>query len=262
MGEELQLRWSSAARTDVGLLRSRNEDAVLDRPERRMWAVADGMGGHALGELASKMAVDALDRLPAAATWQQAVAEARAQLLAVNHALLEEARARQFSVIGSTLVLLLAAGRTAVCLWAGDSRIYLCRGSSLLQLTRDHNQFEDLQIRNNLSAAEAQAWPGGSMITRALGASELLELEEVQVQVSDGDVFLLCSDGLTNAVSPEDIYGVLASRGCAQAADALLALALANGGRDNISVIVARADDTDKDATLFNPALLDPGGTV
>jgi protein phosphatase len=255
MSHDLQLRWTSAARTDVGLVRSQNEDAILDRPERRIWAVADGMGGHAFGEVASKMAVEALDALPAPATLRQAVADARAQLQAVNSALIEEAAARQVLVIGSTVVVVLACGRTAACIWAGDSRIYLCRGGGLHQLTRDHNQFEELQARNGLSAEDALAYPGASMITRALGAAETLEPDALEVQVSDGDVFLLCSDGLSNEVSPADIYGALAGGDCRQAADKLVALAIANGGRDNISVVVVRADDPDTDKTLFNPAV-------
>jgi protein phosphatase len=151
--------------------------------------------------------------------------------------------------------VLLAHGRTAACVWAGDSRIYLCRGGGLHQLTRDHNQFEELQVRNHISAAEAMAYPGGSMITRALGAAAALELDEVELQVSDRDVFLLCSDGLSNAVSPEDIYSALAGGDCRQAADQLIAMALANGGSDNISVVVVRADDVDRDQTVLNPAL-------
>jgi protein phosphatase len=255
MGEELQLRWSSAARTDVGLVRTRNEDSVLDRPARRLWAVADGMGGHSFGDVASKMAVDALDALAPAPTLHQARDDARAALLGVNQALLAEAAARSVEVIGSTVVVLLAHGRTATCVWAGDSRIYLCRGGGLHQLTRDHNQFEELQVRNHISAAEAMTYPGGSMITRALGAADALELDDVELQVSDRDVFLLCSDGLSNAVSPEDIYGALAGGDCRQAADQLIALALANGGSDNISVVVVRADDVDRDQTVLNPAL-------
>lgn len=255
MSADFQLRWTSAARTDIGLVRSRNEDALLDQPARRMWAVADGMGGHAFGDIASKMVVDALDALPAPASLQQAVAYVRDQLLATNSALLAESAARQVPVIGSTVVVLLAWGAAGACVWAGDSRIYLCRGGSLHQLTRDHNQFEELQARNGLSAAEALAYPGASMITRALGAAEALELDEVQVQVSDGDVFLLCSDGLSNAVDEADIAAALAGGQCAQAADALVALALANGGRDNISVVVVRADDVESDKTVLNPAL-------
>ena len=255
MGDAFQLHWTSAARTDTGLVRSNNEDAVLDRPARRMWAVADGMGGHAYGEIASRMTVEALDALPADEPLQEAVAAARVCLLEVNGQLMAEAAARNVPVIGTTLVLLLASNRTGVCVWAGDSRIYLCRGGNLHQLTRDHNQFEELQTRNHLSAADASAYPGATMITRALGAAETLELDEVQVQVCDGDVFLLCSDGLSNAVSPEDMFGALTGGDCTQAADMLIRLALAAGGRDNISVIVVRADDVEPDHTVLNPSL-------
>ena len=255
MGEETQLRWTSAARTDTGLVRSNNEDMVLNRPERRMWAVADGMGGHAYGEVASRMTVEALDALPAGETLQQAAAQARVCLLGVNNTLVAEAITRNVPVIGTTLVLLLASGRSAACIWAGDSRIYLCRGGSLHQLTRDHNQFEELQIRNHLSREEAAAYPGANMITRALGAAMALELDEVQVQVSDGDMFLLCSDGLSNAVGADAMFGALQGGNCAQAADALIRLALAAGGRDNISVVVVRADDVEPDQTVLNPSL-------
>jgi protein phosphatase len=93
------------------------------------------------------------------------------------------------------------------------------------------------------------------MITRALGASEVLEPEAVELQISDGDVFLLCSDGLSNMASAEDIYAALAGGDCRQAADKLIALALAGGGNDNVSVVVVRADDVDRDETVLNPAL-------
>src|SRR4051812_48085817 len=105
MSAGLQLRWTSAARTDVGLVRSRNEDAFLDQPLRRMWAVADGMGGHAFGDVASKLVVDTLAALPAPVDLQQAVADVRDQLLAAHRTLLAEATARQVPVIGSTVVV-------------------------------------------------------------------------------------------------------------------------------------------------------------
>jgi protein phosphatase len=173
----------------------------------------------------------------------------------VNGALVAEAAARHVPVIGTTLVLLLASGRCGVCVWAGDSRIYLCRGASLHQLTRDHNQFEELQARNHISPADALAYPGAAMITRALGAATTLELDEVQVQVSEGDIFLLCSDGLSNAVSSENMFWALSRGDCAQAADTLVELALAAGGRDNISVVVVRADEVEADQTIHNPSL-------
>jgi protein phosphatase len=255
MDDELQLHWASAARTDLGLVRTNNEDAVLDRPQRRMWAVADGMGGHAYGEVASHMAVDALDALAPAQSLRQAVAQARSVLQEVNSALLATAAARQVPVIGTTLVLLLAWQRAAACVWAGDSRIYLCRGGGLHQLTRDHNQFEELRAAGHLSAAEALAMPGAGMITRALGAGATLQLDEAELQVSDGDLFLLCSDGLSNAVSPEAMFRALTGGDCAQAADVLVELALAAGGRDNISAVVVRADDPEADHTVLNPTL-------
>jgi protein phosphatase len=93
------------------------------------------------------------------------------------------------------------------------------------------------------------------MITRALGAAPSLELDEVQVQVSDGDLFLLCSDGLSNAVGPADMFRALTGGDCAHAADTLIQLALAAGGRDNISVVVVRADDVETDRTILNPSL-------
>jgi protein phosphatase len=255
MSEDVQLRWTSAARSDRGLVRSNNEDAVLDRPERRLWAVADGMGGHAYGEVASRMTVEALDALPPPASLHDAAAQACARLHELNAALLAEAAARHVPVIGTTLVLLLACGRACSCIWAGDSRIYLCRGGSLHQLTRDHNQFEQLQVQRHLSAADALAYPGSNMITRALGAAATLELDEMTVQVSDGDVFLLCSDGLSNAVDTDAMFAALAGGDCAQAAEALVKLALDAGGRDNISVVVVRADDVGGDETVLNPSL-------
>lgn len=255
MDDGLQLHWTSAARTDVGLVRSRNEDAILDLPARRVWAVADGMGGHAHGDLASKMVVDALCALAPPSSLPEAVAAARAVLLGVNQSLLDEAEARQVAVIGCTVVVLMACGRMGACLWAGDSRLYLCRGGSLHQLTRDHNQLEELKAQGQISEAEAAAFAGSSAITRALGAAQVLELDEVSVQVCDGDVFLLCSDGLSNAVGEQEMFAALAGGDCAVAADRLIGLALGNGGRDNISVVVVRADDLEADMTVLNPSL-------
>jgi protein phosphatase len=173
----------------------------------------------------------------------------------VNNALVAEAATRNVPVIGTTLVLLLASGRSGACIWAGDSRIYLCRGGSLHQLTRDHNQLEELQARNHLSREEAHCLSGRQHDHARTRRGHGLELDEVQVQVSDGDIFLLCSDGLSNAVEPRRMFGALTGGDCAQAADALIELALAGGGRDNISVVVVRADDVEPDQTVMNPSL-------
>jgi len=248
------LRWTSAACTDVGLVRVRNEDACLDQPGRGLWAVADGMGGHAFGDLASAAVVAALDALPAPANLAGFVEAARARLSAVNEALRADARARGVPVIGSTVVALLAWHGEAACLWAGDSRIYLLRQGRLQQLTRDHSQLEALRDSGaDLAAATTTASP--NMITRAVGAAESIAFDVTTLMVRDGDIFLLCSDGLSTPVDEQAIAAALAPGDCARAAQALVALALANGGRDNVTVVVVRADDPLEDKTALNPAL-------
>lgn len=252
MGPDTQWHWTCAARTDVGLVRSRNEDAYLVHPRQALWAVADGMGGHAFGDFASRAVVDALAALPPCDRLTDAIALARACLERANETLRLEALARQVPVIGSTVVALLACGVEAACLWAGDSRIYLCRQGRLQQLTRDHSQLEALKA-SGADMTVAGASP--NMITRAVGAADTLEAELATLTVRDGDVFLLCSDGLSTPVDEAAIAASLAPGDCARAADELLALALANGGRDNITVIVLRADDQADDKTIINPAL-------
>lgn len=250
-----QIRWISAARCHVGLVRGVNEDAFLDRPERGLWAVADGMGGHDAGDLASGMVVAALDGLPSCMDLTNFVATARERLQDVNRRLRVEAAIRDVSLIGSTVVALLACERHCTYLWAGDSRIYLYRNGRLKQLSRDHSPLEELRARGLLASPEAVP-PGHNLITRAVGGLDTLELDEGAIVVGDGDIFLLCSDGLTNHVSEQNIASALVAGDCRQASDALIDLALKGGGRDNITAIVIRAEDPDcSDMTLLNPAV-------
>ena len=249
-----ELGWTSAACTDVGLVRSRNEDAWLAQPERGLWAVADGMGGHAFGDVASNKVTNALAAMAAPQDMAQFAAAASDAMARVNHELRAEAIARSVPVMGSTVVIMLACGTEIACLWAGDSRIYLYRKSRLQQLTRDHSQAEELRARG-IAPDSAAAAPGANMITRAVGATDALELELAALQARDGDMFLLCSDGLSNAVDEPAIMAALAPGDCARAAQDLLEQALANGGRDNITAVVVRADDVSADKTVVNPAL-------
>jgi protein phosphatase len=251
-----QFRWTSASRSDVGLVRQINEDAYLDRPERGLWAVADGMGGHAHGDFASRMVIEALNKLPSPDSLVELVSDARDRLLAVNLQLRAEAVIRDVPIIGSTVVALFARDRYCGYLWAGDSRVYLCRNGSLRLLTRDHSQIEELKSRGNLSPESATHLSARNLITRAVGAMDTLELEEETMEVRDGDMFLLCSDGLSNAVSDPEMRGALVPGNCRLASDALVNMALTQGGRDNISVVVLRAEDPDSnDKTVLNPAL-------
>jgi protein phosphatase len=214
------------------------------------------MGGHTLGDVASCMVISALDGMAAAPDLPAQAAEVRARLRSVNRQLLTEAAVREVQVIGSTVVVLLASGRRCICLWAGDSRIYRHRDGVLEQLSRDHSHVEELVTRGLLSPADAQHHPARNVITRAVGVAESLDLEEVALDLRHGDMFLLCSDGLSNEVSAHEMAGALASRDCRLAAARLVEMALEHGGRDNVSVVVALACDPDcDDLTALNPAL-------
>jgi len=249
-------KWTSSSRTHAGLVRKINEDSMLELADRGIWAVADGMGGHTLGDFASNAIVAALSDLQPRDALEQFAHDAAACLQDVNQQLRTEAYNRGAQIIGSTVVVLLACGRRCAYLWAGDSRIYLCRNGHLMQLTRDHSQVEELLACGSLSAEDAVHHPARNLITRAVGAAETLDVDGEMIEVADGDVFLLCSDGVSNEVSEPEIRAALVTGNCPQAADELVETALMRGGRDNISAVVVRADDmhtTDK--TVLNPAL-------
>jgi protein phosphatase len=249
-------RWTSASRSHKGLVREINEDACLEQPERGLWAVADGMGGHALGEFASRLAIRSLIDLPAPPSLAQYVADAHERLQGANRRLRAEAALHDVPVIGTTIVALLAAGRHCACLWAGDSRIYLYRDGQLRLLTRDHSQVEAAKSWRHPDSDETLYRPAANLITRALGAADTLEIDSGTVEVIDGDVFLLCSDGLSNEVSERAIEGALLPGNCRQASQALLELALQRGGHDNITAVVVRAEDLDSpDRTAMHPVL-------
>jgi protein phosphatase len=251
-----QFRWTSGSRSDAGLVRRVNEDACLDQPERGLWAVADGMGGHTVGDLASRMAVEALSDVRASRSLEEFVATTEARLQTVNQRLRAEAAARKVKRIGSTVAVLLACEGYCAYLWAGDSRIYLYRRGRLTQLTRDHSLLEELRARGAAPADGGARRAAHSTITRAVGATDELELDGDVVEVEDGDVFLLCSDGLSNELSEQEMTDALLPGNCGQASDALVDAALKAGGHDNISAVVVRAEDLHSgDRTLFNPAV-------
>lgn len=250
-----RFRWISAACSDTGRVRAINEDACLDEPQRGLWAVADGMGGHDVGDVASRLVIDACAQLADTMGIKQSIVEARATLQTANQQLREEASRRQVPRIGTTVVMLLARDRFCGFLWAGDSRVYLLRQGELRQLTRDHSQVEELRQSGYLTQEEARHHPARNIITRAIGATDHLDLDEDTIEVADGDVFLLCSDGLSNELSDEEIARTLANVDCLHAPRELVDMALARGGRDNITAIVVQAEDPQaSDKTLLNPA--------
>lgn len=229
------MRWQSVSATDVGLVRRINEDSLLDRPDIGVWAIADGMGGHSAGDLASQMLVESLGRLRAPADLSTFVDFAEHNILAVNDRLLDLARFRH-QVIGSTIVTLLIMGRHCAYLWAGDSRLYRLRNGEFEQLTIDHSQVEQYVQQGLLSREDAQKHPDNNLITRAVGATDALYLDCDIAELAPGDRFLLSSDGLDKHVSSEEIADGLRRFELPRCARHLINLALERGGTDNVSV--------------------------
>jgi serine/threonine protein phosphatase PrpC len=225
------------ARTDVGCRRKLNEDAVLCAPGIDLWAVADGMGGHEAGEVASAMIVERLGHAGRAQDLMARTHEARQAVQAVNAELMLMGGER---TIGSTVVLLTADERAFSCLWAGDSRAYLARAGALRQLTRDHSLVQELVDAGELSPEDAAAHPNANVIRRAVGAAPRLDLDFVHGDLAGGDTFLLASDGLTRLVNDEEILAGLADPDLAHAADAFIETSLARGAPDNVSIVLIR----------------------
>jgi protein phosphatase len=248
--------WSSASCSHPGRVRTVNEDACLEQPRCGVWAVADGMGGHSLGEFASRLAIRSLMDLPVEGALEERAATAETRLLEANRRLRVEAARRDVPVIGTTIAALLVAQRRFACVWAGDSRVYLYRDGRLRQLTRDHSQLEALRSLHLGSSDATLDRPPSNVITRALGGDDSLELDAVGADLADGDVFLLCSDGLTNEVSEAAIVQALMPGSCRLAAEALVEMALERGGHDNITAVVVRADDlSSPDRTVLHSVL-------
>jgi len=233
------MRFQSWAASHPGAVRSHNEDAFVDRPDLGLWAVADGAGGHDAGEVASGMLKDALDALPAGLSASELLSQVRLRVGEVHQALREEAARRgPHAMIASTLVVLLARDGHFACLWAGDSRVYLLRGGTLAQVTRDHSLVQELVDAGAITAEEADGHPRANVITRAVGAAEALELDKVSNRLAAGDRFLLCSDGLNKTLSDAELAGLMADPG---PADRLLAEALERRATDNITVVAVEA---------------------
>jgi serine/threonine protein phosphatase PrpC len=226
------LRFTSRALTHVGLVRRRNEDACLDRPDLGLWAVADGMGGHEAGDLASTRIVAALGEIEPPADLGAFADICASRLTAVDAEL--RARAAMLgpaAVIASTVVALLADGIEFVCLWAGDSRIYRWRDSELRQLTTDHSRVQELVDSGLLQAKAAANHPEAHIVTRAIGGGRL------------GARFLLCSDGLTNMLTDQEIAREIAEPAAVDAAaEQLLDLVLARGAVDNVTIVIVAVE--------------------
>ncbi len=234
------LTWSSAHATDVGAKRKINEDALMARPDDGFWVVADGMGGHAAGDVASAAITHALTHLPRPEALPDFVDAVEDVLHAVNQQLRDYARDELGGrTVGSTVVSLLLGERTGVCLWAGDSRLYRLRQGQLSRISRDHSYVQELLDAGQITLAQASEHPHGNVITRAVGGAEQLFVDSAVFAPMPGDSYLLCSDGLYNEVS-EDVIRRKLMLGAEEAAQRLIEEALNGGARDNVTVVVIK----------------------
>jgi serine/threonine protein phosphatase PrpC len=240
VGRVSRLKFETAAVTHVGRVRKANEDAILVRADIGVWAVADGVGGLEAGQFASNAVVSAIDSIGAATSQTDQLARFRERILLANDRISHEAGKLDGGAMGSTVAALVCFSNSCSCLWAGDSRVYRLRQGTLEQLTHDHSEVQEMIDAGALSEEEARVWPRRNVITRAVGIFEDPDLETRSEELMPQDTFLLCSDGLTNHVSDQELVDYLAVPRAQEACDALLALALERGGKDNISIIVVR----------------------
>jgi protein phosphatase len=232
--------YETGAATHVGMVRQRNEYSYLARPEAGIWAVADGMGGHEAGDLASKTVIAALQSIALPTSAADLLASCEDGVAIANGQLKEISRERGGSIIGATLAVLLAFDGYYACVWSGDSRIYLVRAGEITQLSRDHTEVQELLVNGVITEEEAKTWAGSNVITRAIGVYDEPELEITSGPLQAGDSFVICSDGLTRHVEDVEIRDHVSTNLPQQACNDLIALALERGGLDNITIVVAR----------------------
>ena len=234
------LSFQSVSCSHPGLRRAINEDRVLDRPAAGLWAVADGMGGHRDGDIAAGRLVETLASLEPECSGYVRLMEAGRRVARLNAELFDLRHSA--GPIGSTLVLLLVHEAHYACMWAGDSRAYRLRHGRLTPITRDHSLVQELVETGVISDSERRSHPGAHVITRAVGAKPELDLDHRFAPIEAGDVFLLCSDGLTGCLRDASIAEAVQPDDLAGSADRLLKAALEDGAPDNISFVLVRAD--------------------
>ncbi|VVM36276.1 Protein phosphatase PrpC [Pseudomonas fluorescens] len=231
--------WQSAGRTAQGKGRARNEDALLDCPQRGCWAVADGMGGHHAGNVASQWVVSELAALPAGGGFDQRIDAVRRCLRGLDNQL--QPADGLAGVMGSTVVVLLLEHERAACIWAGDSRCYLWRSQCLYQLSRDHSLQQQLMDEQQLSLERARSHPDARALTRAIGARQPLSLEILEFRLYPGDVFLLCSDGLYQGLRHRELGSAMSAGMPWQVVDRLFGQALRGPALDDLTAVVVQS---------------------
>lgn len=223
--------------TDTGCVREHNEDAYLDANTQGFWVVADGAGGHQGGDIASSLIIERLSQIQKQPFLGLLVKKITHALQQVNQELIIlSGGAQSKRIIASTVCVLITHKHRAICLWSGDSRIYLLRDKQLSQLTRDHNRIEAF-VKAGMSQEEAEQYPLAHYLTAAIGSSSPLFTETQSCEVKQGDRFLLCSDGLFKDVTDNEIALIMQQKNPKKITKQLMNKALSRQASDNVTVL-------------------------
>lgn len=252
-------KFETGGQTHTGCVRDHNEDRFLTAPEAGMWVVADGMGGHHGGDLASGAIVTHLGSIGRAVSAPDLQARFVDRISRANDEIQAISRANG-ATVGSTVVALLTFEHHFAVVWSGDSRVYMIRNGQLLQVSRDHTEAQELLDRGAISAEEAANWPRKNVITRAIGAASEPSLEQRYGTLQHHDIFILCSDGLTGHVEDDEILQMVQATPPEKACQALVDLTLSRGATDNVTVVVVRCHDKDVTAPRDDPFALPEEG--
>lgn len=243
------MKLDAAARSDVGLRRGANEDSYALAASLGLYLVADGMGGHVAGQVASQLAAKCtVEALQSVHEDDASLTEKLRYCVAwANRSIFDTAEAKpELAGMGTTLVAVLAGSGRVALAHVGDSRAYLVRGGRIRQLTDDHSLVAELVRRHELSPDAAQDHPHRHVLTRALGVRRRVDADLAELTPAGGDVLVLCSDGLTNHVADAEIAALVSSETVLdEACGRLIDLANARGGEDNITVALVRCEEND-----------------
>lgn len=226
--------------TDVGLVRKNNEDAAFSDIKKQLFAVADGMGGYVAGEVASVLAIESVCQVVASELNDPPLEVLRQAFCQANDRIYQEARQHpEYSGMGTTLSALWIVDGRAYISHVGDSRVYLIRGGRITSLTDDHSLVGELMREGGLTEEQAMTHPQKNVLTRALGCNSLVEVDVADMEIMYGDYFLLCTDGLSNLVTSDEMMEIITrQKDLKKAVHDLLQLALERGGSDNITAVL------------------------
>lgn len=244
MSTQNSFQFQTVAETHTGNIRALNEDACLDLAEQRLWAVADGMGGHDSGDIASQLIIQHLNKFKASRHLGNNIRLLSSSIHRVNNELLKLAEARNSQLIGSTVVVFHVVGHYGVCAWLGDSRLYLLRNGHLKQLSQDHVLANEFQRYEMFPEDEQVTVPQDNSITRAVGGYPDLDIDYLMLEIMPNDIFLLCTDGLTREVSDDELEKQLTWTSIQNGMKKLMKTALKREAKDNITAVLIKVIET------------------